>query len=75
MELNREMLQKILSMDDAQLSLFVQKLAKGSGIDPTALGFDASSMKNLRTALGSATNADLDQLNQIYRTYLQNQGR
>lgn len=62
MEINREGLQKLLSLNDRQLQMMITRIAAQSGIDPKQFNIDTSSVQSIRRALGSATDADLRQI-------------
>lgn len=72
MQLDRKKLDLLLRMNDDQLSALVQSIAKESGIDPALLGLNPNNIQSIRQALGSATDEDLKELNQIYADYQQN---
>lgn len=72
MQLDKSMLNRLLSMNDEQLTAFIQKIATESGIDPAILGIDPSSIQSIRQALGGATDEDVRQLNIVYEQYNQN---
>lgn len=71
MQLDKGMLNRLLSMNDEQLTVFIQKIAAESGIDPAVLGIDPSNIQSIRQALGGATNEDIRQLNAVYEQYNQ----
>ena len=66
MQINRENLEKLLSLNDRQLKVIVQRLAAQSGIDPKALNVDTGSIESIRRALSSATDADLTRIAEQY---------
>ncbi len=69
MQLDRKMLDRLLSMNDEQLAAFIRSIATESGIDPAALGIDPHNVQSLRHALSSATDSDLEGLDAIYRDF------
>jgi len=69
MQIDRKTLQYLLSMDDAKLSALLQKIARESGISPAALGADPNDLRSIRQALGTATEADLQKINDLYTAY------
>lgn len=75
MQLDRKKLDRLLQMNDEQLSALVRSIAAESGIDPAALGLNPSNIQSIRQALGGATEEDLKQLNQIYADYRNNKKR
>lgn len=70
MEIKRENIDKLLSLNDWQLKMIIQKIANESGIDPSQFNIDTSSIESIRRALSSATDEDLMQ---IAKQYEQNQ--
>jgi ribosome recycling factor len=71
MQLDRKKLDRLLGMNDEQLSALVQSIAKESGIDPSALGLNPNNIQSIRQALGSATDEDLKELDKICNSYRQ----
>lgn len=72
MQIDRKMLDRLLTMNDAQLREVIETIAAEAGIAPGVLGLDPKNIQSIRGALGSATDADLKQINAIYDTYKQN---
>lgn len=75
MEFDRKKLNRILSMNDTQLSALVNAIAAEAGVDPAALGLNPQNIQSIRQALSSAREAELQQLGEIYESYRQNRGR
>ena len=71
MQIDRKMLNRLLTMNDEQLGEFIRKIAAETGIDPAMLGLNPQNIQSIRTALGSATESDLQQLNNVYDAYKQ----
>jgi len=69
MQLDRKKLDRLLRMNDEQLSLLIQSIARESGVDPAALGLNPNNIQSIRNALEGATDEDLAQLNRIYTDY------
>ena len=69
MQIDRKTLQYLQNMDDAKLTALLQKIAQGSGISPAVLGADPNDLRSIRAALGSATEADLQKINDLYAAY------
>ncbi len=72
MQIDQKMLNRLLTMDDAQLGEIIKTIATEAGIDPAMLGLNPDNIQSIRQALGSATEQDLRQLNAVYDTYKQN---
>ena len=69
MQFNQNAINRLLSMNDEQMAQFIRRIAEESGLDPSALGIDASNIQSLRHALGSATEEDLLRYRAIYDEY------
>lgn len=72
MQIDQKMLNRLLTMDDAQLGEVIKTIATEAGIDPAMLGLNPDNIQSIRQVLGSATEQDLRQLNAVYDTYKQN---
>lgn len=70
MEIKRENIDKLLSLNDWQLKMIIQRLASESGIDPSQFNIDTNSIESIRRALSTASDAEL---RQIAEQYEQNQ--
>ena len=70
MEIKRESIDKLLSLNDWQLKMIIQKIANESGIDPSQFNIETQSIERIRRALSTATDEDLKQ---IATQYEQNQ--
>ena len=66
MQLDREALEKVLQMNDRQLSTLIHRLAAESGIDPAEFNIDPTSIESIRSALRSATDDDLRRITEQY---------
>lgn len=75
MNIDKRMLDRILTMNDAQLGALVQNIAREAGIDPTELGMQPDNIQSIRQALGSATDSDMEQLSKVYDDYRKNRSR
>ena len=69
MQLDQNMLNRLLTMNDSQLAAFIGEIARGAGIDPAELGLNPQNMAELRRALGGATSEDLAKMNDVYEEY------
>ena len=72
MQIDRKMLDRLLMMNDEQLGEVVRTIAAEAGIDPAVLGLNPQNIQSIRQALCSATQSDLQQLNNVYDAYKQN---
>ena len=75
MQLDRKMLDRLLNLNDDQLGELIKSIAAEAGIDPIQLGLNPDNIHSIRQALGSATDQDLSQLNDVYHSYKQNRRR
>ena len=66
MEINREAVDKLLTLNDRQLKMIIQSLVRDSGIDPSQFNIDTGSIASIRSALSSATDEDLKKIAQQY---------
>ena len=71
MKLDKRMLERLLSMNDDQLTQVIQSIAAEAGIDPATLGLQTEQIQSLRAALGSATDEDLQRMGEVYQAYRQ----
>ena len=69
MQLDKNMVKNLLSMNDAQLAALVQKIAAESGLSFSSVGINTESIQSLRNALQSATDADLAKYSAAYEEY------
>lgn len=68
MQINRENLDKLLSLNDRQLKMMITKIAAQSGIDPAQFNIDANNIKSIRKVLGSATDEDIARIAREYES-------
>ena len=72
MKLDKRMVNRLLTLNDEQLSNVIKSIAAESGIDPSALGLNPDNIQSIRQALGMAREEDLQQMGEIYDAYRQN---
>lgn len=72
MEIKRESIDKLLSLNDWQLKMIIQRLIAESGIDPSQFNIDAESVESIRKALSTASDEDLKR---VAEQYEQNKGK
>jgi uncharacterized protein YihD (DUF1040 family) len=75
MEIKRENVDKLLSLNDWQLKMIIQKIANESGIDPSQFNIDTNSIDSIRKALSSATDEELRQVAEQYEQNMKNKKR
>lgn len=66
MEINRENLNRLLSLNDRQLKMMITRIAAQSGIDPAQFNINTESVQSIRQALSSATDEDLRRIAEQY---------
>ena len=66
MQINRENLDKLLSLNDFQLKMMINKLAAQGGINPAEFNIDPHSIESIRRVLSSATDKDLERIAEQY---------
>lgn len=66
MQIDRQSLEKLLTLNDRQLLLVINKLAADSGIDLSSFNVNTKDIKSIRAALGSASDADLEAVTKLY---------
>ncbi len=59
MTLDRNAVEKLLALNDKQLTLVIKKLTAQAGIDPSLIQINTSNIAALRAALSMATDEDL----------------
>ena len=72
MQIDRNALNRILGMNDEQLSALITQIAKETGIDPAALGLNPQNIAGVRAALSGATESDIQKLDVLYADYRRN---
>lgn len=75
MEIKRENIDKLLGLNDWQLKMIIQKIAKESGIDPSQFNIDTNSIESIRYALKNATDEDLKKVVEQYEQNQKNKKR
>ena len=69
MQIDQKMLNRLLTMNDDQLGNLIREIANEAGIDPSSLGLNPQNIADLRRALGSATEDDMQKMNAVYEEY------
>ena len=75
MEIKRENINKLLSLNDWQLKMIIQKIANESGIDPRQFNIDTNSIESIRKALACASDDDLKKIAEQYEQNQKNKKR
>ncbi|MBE6530548.1 MAG: hypothetical protein E7679_00455 [Ruminococcaceae bacterium] len=66
MQIDRQSLERLLTLNDRQLKAVITKLAADSGIDPASFNMNTSDVDSIRRALSSASDADLSRIAEMY---------
>lgn len=66
MQIDRASLEKLLTLNDRQLKLVINKLAADSGIDPREFNINTQDIESIRRALSSASDSDLARIAEMY---------
>ena len=72
MKPDKRMLNRLLAMNDQQLTDLICTIADEAGIDPTLLGLNPDHIQSLRNTLESADEQMLEQMGEVIETYRQN---
>ena len=68
MQINRDNLNKLLSLNDRQLKAMITKIAVQGGIDPAEFNIDTSNIQSIRQVLGSASDEDIARIAEQYES-------
>lgn len=74
MQIDKQSLERLLSLNDRQLKNIINKLATENGIDPASFNIDPKDIASIRGALSSATDADIERLAKQYEDFKRNGG-
>ena len=66
MQLDRQALNKLLTLNDRQLGALIGRLAAENGINLSEFNIDPSSIESIRSALKTATDDDLRRITEQY---------
>ncbi|MBO7310838.1 MAG: hypothetical protein J6U86_05535 [Clostridia bacterium] len=71
MQIDKKALEGLLALNDRQLVSVINRLLSQSGISPSELNIDTTSVASIRSAISSAS---VEELQGIVNRYEQNQG-
>ena len=74
MQIDRDSIDKLLTLNDRQLKLIIQRLASESGIDPAQFNIDPKSIASIRSALSGASDEDLKRIAEQYEANKRKRG-
>ena len=69
MKPDKRTVNRLLAMNDQQLTDLIRTIAKEAGIDPALLGLNPDHIQSLRSALESADEQMLEQMGEVYEVY------
>ena len=75
MQFDKQALDRLLSMNDRQLSYMINKVAAENGIDLSSFNMDPKDIASVRHALSGATDADIKRVAEQYEDFKRNGGR
>lgn len=75
MQIDRRSIEKLLTLNDRQLSLVITKLLAESGIDPASFNIDTRDISSVRRALGGASDEELRRVTEQYEEYKRSGGK
>ena len=75
MQIDRRSIERLLTLNDKQLSLVISKLLAESGIDPAAFNVDPKDISSVRRVLGGASEEDLRRVTEQYEEYKKRGGK
>jgi len=75
MQFDKQALERLLSMNDRQLALVINKIAVQNGIDLSSFNMDPKDIASVRTALRGATDEDLRRVTEQYENFKRNGGK
>lgn len=62
MKIDREMLRRILTLDDSQLKFIISRIAAQTGVDISGFDMSPAALAKLRLAVENADDAELEKL-------------
>lgn len=74
MQIDREALNKLQTLNDRQLKMLIQKLVVQSGLNPSDFNIDPQSIDSIRLALRTATDEDLKKIADQYEANRKQRG-
>ncbi len=75
MNLDRNALNKLLSLNDKQLESVIEKLASDSGISLGDFNITPNDISSIRKALSGANDEDIVRANEQINNYMKNRGQ
>ena len=69
MNLDKNSINMLLSLDDARLSVVIRQLASSAGISPSSLNLGPRELDSIRQALSMATDGDLSRAAELLKNF------
>lgn len=69
MNIDKNLLNSLASLDDASLSSAIKMIAASGGMGQSAMSFDKSSLDALRSAMRGATDSDIAAIKKLFNDY------
>lgn len=69
MNLDKNSINMLLSLDDARLSVVIRQLASSAGISPNSINLGPNELSNIRQALSMATDGDLSHAAELIKNF------
>ena len=67
MQIDRENLEKLLSLSDRRLEAVIRRVVAESGVDPAEFHINPTDIQSIRQAISSASDADLARVAELYQ--------
>ncbi len=74
MQIDRQNLEKLLSLSDRRLEAVIRKIAADSGINPADFNINPKDIQSIRQALSTASDADLKRIAEQYEANQKRKG-
>lgn len=71
MNLDKNSINMLLSLDDARLSVVIRQLAASAGIPSASLQLGENELKSIREALSMASEGDISRAAELIKSYKQ----
>ncbi len=71
MNLDKNSINMLLSLDDARLSVVIRQLAASAGIPADSIRLGENELKGIRQALSMATDGDISRAAELIKSYKQ----
>lgn len=69
MNLDKNSINMLLSLDDARLSVVIRQLASSAGISPNSINLGPGELNSIRQALSMATDGDLSRAAELIKNF------